>query len=87
MNPAPPAVPSSCAQAARPTAILDLIRSAENFRFPSQQRPPAEPDAASTCSGEPLVCCLWCAASGVLRPLPVFDLPSLGQGGFGCEGA
>ncbi len=30
---------------------------------------------------------LWCAASGVLRPLPVFDLPSLGQGGFGCEGA
>eukprot|EP00983_Pelagomonas_calceolata_P076429 1153418-Pelagomonas_calceolata.AAC.4 len=27
-------------QAARPTAILDIIRSAENFRFPSQQCPP-----------------------------------------------
>ncbi|KAF5838474.1 hypothetical protein DUNSADRAFT_2803 [Dunaliella salina] len=27
-------------EAARPTAILDIIRSAENFRFPSQQRPP-----------------------------------------------
>lgn len=48
---APSLLPCLCSptlQAARPTAVLDLIRSAENFRFPSQQKPPAQDSAASS---------------------------------------
>jgi len=39
-------------EAARPTAILDIIRSAENFRFPSQQCPP-QIDAGNGGNGAP----------------------------------